>query len=429
MADETDFSEQGNEHILEGAQDVMAGIDEVLGVSEGGGETAAPETSQGQQESTQSAEDRNRDERGQFTATGKQEQEAEKAKAEKPAQEQQEQPAKGATEAAGEKKYPAEIKSPKAREHFDALSRVKEEAVRRADAAEAKIKAMEAKLGELEQHSGVQAPEVKVLQRQLADVQAKLEERERILSFKAVEATDSFREKVTQPQTDALAEINDIAATYKLDGRKLDEILAEPSKFKRREMLEDLTAELPERSQFAKGDLRDSVEKWCAAESESKKLYEQAKGNRDYAEQETRQKEAQAALDRQKEYKKGETEVLESLKDKLPELMGDETLWKSIQEKYQKVVDFDRLSPKQKAGMNILSYMVMPALEKYRAEVAAHQQTKDILAKRTSSLPGGGGSGRSAPKPNGHEFEEKEGDDIFGALNAGIDEVMAGGGR
>lgn len=422
MADEEDLGQQEAGY-LEGGDEIFGAIDTVLstGASMAKDATDKPEapdkTQQVQQDDTlqaqetpEQAAERARNEKGQFT---KQQQEA-KEKADREAQQQSQ-----TTEQ--DKQYPAEIKSQKAREHFDALKAVKEEAVRKAASLEAKVKQFEAQVQELQSKSGTASPEVKVLQQENAKLKAELDEREKVLSFKAVEETKAFREGVTQPQKEALAEINDIANTYKLDGHKLDSILRETSKTKRREMLAELTENLPERSAFAKDDLRTEVEKWVAAEQKANSLFEQAKGNREFAEMERTQTEAKAALERVESFKKASTEVETALKTNFPELSEVEEVWKDIIGKATKVADFDKMPPRAKAGAHMMSFMVMPLAKLLRDERTAHAKTKEVMAQRngTQLSPAGG---RQATQTKTDDFEE--GGDPMKGLFDGIDATL-----
>lgn len=420
MADEATDEDQGNEHVLEGSQDIMGAIDEVLSTGasmakDATDKPAAPDQTQQQtedQETPEQTAQRARDEQGRF------------------AKEQKEAADKAAAEAktpdAADKQYPAEIKSPKAREHFDALSKTKQDAVRRAESAEAKVKQAETRIQELESKSGTAAPEVKVLQQENAKLKAELDERERIISFKAVEETRAFKEGVTTPQKEALDEINEAATTYKIQGSKIDEILAEPNKFKRREMLADLTEELPERSKFVVDDLRANIEKYVAAEGKARELLNNAKGNREFADQERQQTEAKAALERQQAYQSANKEVDGILKEKFPEIAGDEEAWKGITEKAFKVADFDRMPAKAKAFANLASWMVMPLMEKHRAVAKELADLKDVMAKRNGSNLNPAGGRTAAPGKTDDDYDPS---DPMGGLMGGIDEVISGAGR
>lgn len=423
MADEPeDF---GSDSLLEGGDDIMSGIDSVLATganmaSDAVDKPAAPDkTAQADaaqqtdqtQETAEQAAERARNEKGQFT---------------KEQQEAKDKAAKDQQPTDGEKQYPAEIKSVKAREHFDALSKVKEEAVRRAESAEARLKQHEAKIQELEAKSGASAPEVKVLQKKVEELQSELDQRERVISYKAVEETKAFKEGVTQPQTEAMAEISDIASAYKLDGRKLDDILREPSKTKRREMLADLTEELPDRSAFAKEDLRNAVEKWVSAEGTASKLFDQAKGNKEYAEHERQQEEAKANLERLESYKKANTEIETSLKTNFPELSEVKEVWDDIIGKSTKIADFSKMSPKQQAGANMMSFMVMPLAKLLREARAELAKTKEVMTQRNGTVLSPTG-GRQAAVQKADDFEE--GGDPMKGLFDGIDATLGQNGR
>lgn len=417
----------GNDAPLEGGGEIMTGIDEVLA----GGGSMAKDATEGAQEGTNTStqdqaqqqddalsqetpeqkQERERNEKGQFTA--KQKEEADQKAAAEQAQQ------KG-------KEYPAEIKGEKARHHFDALREKADNEKRRADGLDIKFKDLQRQFEEVQAKSGTVAPEVKLLQQENAELKSQLEDREKVISYKAVELSKPFQEGVTKPQAEALDILNQVTATYKLDARKLDEILQEPNKFQRLEMLGDLTAELPERSAFVKDELKQAVEKYVGAESVAKSLYDKAKGNREFAEREQQQSEAKAALERLEQYKKANTEVDTILKEKFPEIAGDEATWKGITEKAFKIADFDKMPPKAKSFANMASWMIGPVMEKLRAEKAAHEATKAIMAKRNgASLSPTQGRDSTTRKGD----DEEVGGDYMGGILGGIDEVISGGGR
>lgn len=420
MAEE--LEDLGNDSPLEGGEELMTGIDEVLAsggsvakdgqdAAQKGTDTSQQDQSEQQADTTQETpeqkQERERNEKGQFTA-----------------KEKEEADRKAAEQAQKGKEYPAEIKGEKARHHFDALREKADAEKRRADGLDIKFKDLQRQFEEVQSKSGTAAPEVRVLQQENADLKAQLEDREKVISYKAVELSKPFQEQVTKPQSEALEVLEQVAQTYKLDGNALDKILREPNKFQRLEMLGDLTAELPERSAFVKDELKQAVEKYVGAEGIAKSLYDKAKGNREFAEREQQQAEAKAALERQQEYKKSNTEVESILKEKFPEIAGDEATWKGITEKAFKVADFDKMPAKGKAFANLASWMIMPLMEKYRAEKAAHEETKSVMAKRngTALSPT---QGRDSTTRKGGDDEDSNGD-YMGGLLGGIDEVLSG---
>lgn len=416
MPDET-VEDIGNESPLEGGEELFSAIDSVL--SSTPEQSPPPDQQQTQEGQEQTAEQkaeaqrveeqRQRDEQGKFLPkdTTKDDTQGKNGHRE--------------TQKPGDKQYPEEIKSVKARQHFDKVNQLRDEAESRASAAEAKAKQFETRIQELESKSGVAAPEVKVLQKQLADLQSQLDEKERVISYTAVQETKQFREGVTAPQNDAEDVMKQVVAAYSMDGRKLDDVLREPNKFKRAEMLADLTAELPERAAYVKSDLRDAVEKWVSAEGTAKKLLENAKGMKDYADQERQQAEATSALDRQQKFKTAEKDMLATIMPKFPELSGDKTMWDGIAEKASKVTDFDLMPPKAKAFANWSSWAIMPLMEKHRATLAELQREKEVNAARTKSLPGGGSSRGGAQITKEDEVDEA---DPLGGLFGQMDSVL-----
>lgn len=408
MADELD-SDLGNEQILEGAEELYSGIDEVLGMgaetqgakgSEQGAEQQSGGASEQQGETGTDALDdltkdgdpnRPRGEDGKFLPVKKDAPPEKAAATEKPA-------AEAAKDKPAEKTYPETIKSEKARHEFDNLRKLRDDEARRAESAEIKFRNLEKQFNDLQSKSGTASPEVKVLQQEVDKLKTERDELERVVSFKAVEETKAFKEEVTAKQDEAMSVLSQVVETYGLDGAQLDAALKERNRFKRLEMLGDLTEKLPERAAFVKGELQAAVDKWVAADAKSQELYANAKGNREFAEQERAQTEAQGSLERQKAFRAAEKEVVAGLSEKLPELAGDEATWKEILEKAGKVADFDKMPAKAKAFANLSSYMVKPLITKVRVLEGELQKMKDTMAARARALPGAGSGRESSPR-------------------------------
>lgn len=423
MAEEID-NDLGNDSPLEGADEIYSGIDEVLGMESGGGAEQQGGRPAEQQRSDQqpqegdgddllgelsSGEEKPRGEDGKFVAketkgqgTGSKEQGKEQQQAagedKDKDKDKEKEKEKGA---ATDKQYPETIKSPKARHEFDTLRQQRDDAYRKAEGAELRLRNLEKQFTDLQSKSGTAAPEVKVLQQKIEGLEKDRDELERIVSFKAVEETKAFREGVSKPQEEAMDVLRQVAETYSLDAGNLDAVLGVANRFKRLEMLGDLTEGLPERASFVKAELQQAVDKWVGAAAKEDELRANAKGNREYAEQERQQSEATGALERQKAFRAAEKEVLTQLGEKLPELSGAEDVWKEIMEKSGKVADFDKMPAKAKAFANVASYAVKPLITLLRAAKAELASTKEALAARAKALPGAGGGRESSTREEG----------------------------
>lgn len=292
---------------------------------------------------------------------------------------------------ATKREFPEAIKSEKARAHFASLEKVRDEAIKRADSEASRAKLLEAKVQELESKSGVAAPEVKVLQKQLAEAHATIERHESVLSYKAVEALPKFQEGVTVPQEKVIEELRELSRIFKLDGSEFDRILAEPSKWERNRMIIKLTEDLdgPD-AEEVKSTIKTEVGKYFEAEVTKAKLYANAKGSREFAEQEKAQEEAKAALKRQDDFKKADAEVTALVKEKFPELAEDEARWNDLTKKISGVTDFDKLPPKAKAYANFTSFWHKPLMEENRDLKKKLAEKESILAARTKAMPGRG---------------------------------------
>lgn len=302
------------------------------------------------------------------------------------------------------RKFPDAIKSEKARDHFLALEKSRDEASKRADSEASRAKMLEAKVQELESKSGVAAPEVKVLQGQLQELQAKLEKQDKIIAITNLEKSAKFEEGVTIPQNEAVEELRGIARSFKLEGGDLDRILWEPDKYERSRMINKLTDDLDDPvAEEVKNDIKAAVAKHVKAEGVRAQLYENHKGSAEFYEQEKQQEEAKAALKRQEDFKKADAEVTKLVKEKFPELVEDETRWNDLAKKISGVTDFDKLPPKAKAYANFTSFWHKPLVEELRETKKKLAEKESILAARTKAMPGRGTA--QVTKPGDEEDE------------------------
>lgn len=381
---------------LEGTDELFSGIDEVM-ASDNGADTA------------------NRLPIEEEDSTTKEEPlKQEPSKKEEPAKEE---PKK--EEQAKKEEYPAEIKSTKAREHFDIVKKDRDKEARRADAAEAKNREFEARLKEVESRSGVHSPEVSTLEKQVKDLQARLEDREKIIALKAVEETDDFRTNVKIPRDEANRDIDEVIDAYGLSGAAVDAALAEPNKFKRLEALEKIFSANEERPvpQSIRQEFIAATNKLLATSLKEKEIRDNAKGNQDLAETRTKEEQAKKDLQRKREWENSTKEVEEIFRAKLPEVVENEEAWKKIVEGHTATKDFDKLPTKAKNYASFTSHAFMPVVKMLRStreELKAAQKALEAKAKATP----GAGSGR------GTTTTTKDDDEEPGMMQA-IDEVFA----
>lgn len=318
--------------------------------------------------------------------------------------------------------YPAEIKSTKAREHFDVVKREREEARRRADTAEAKNKDLETRLKEVESRSGVHSPEVATLEKQIADLKSKNEEQAKILSIKALETTDDFREKVTIPRDEANKEIDEVIEAYGLSGAAVDAALAEPNKFKRVEALEKIFGANEDRPvpQTIRNEFHSAVLKLLGTSVREKEIRENAKGNQEFAETKAREEQAKKDIQRKREWETSTKEVEDIIKAKLPELVENEDEWKKIMGGHTAVKDFDKLPAKAKAFASVASNAVMPLMRMLRNTREELKAAQKALEGKVKATPGAGG-GRGSSSVTAEEEDENP-----NSMMDAIDGVLAG---
>lgn len=397
-----DLADIDIEQPLEGTSEIFTGIDEVMASGNGDTPTKLPIE---EDDETPAKEDPKKDDL---------------PKKEEPAKDE---PKK--EEQAKKEDYPAEIKSTKAREHFDIVKKEREEARRRADSAETRLKTVEAQLKEMEGRSGVHSPEVSALEKQISELKAQNEEYGKIIALKAVEETDDFRTNVKIPRDEANRDIDEVIDAYGLSGAAVDAVFNEPNKFKRLEALEKIFNANEERPvpQTVRSEFITSVNRLLATNVKEKEIRDNAKGNQDLAESRSKEEQAKKDLQRKREWDTSTKEVEDIIKSKLPELVENEEEWKKIMGGHTAVKDFDKLPAKAKAFASVASNAVMPLmrmLRNTREELKAAQKALEGKAKAT---PGAGG-GRGSSSVTAEEEDENP-----NSMMDAIDGVLAGAGR
>lgn len=312
--------------------------------------------------------------------------------------------------------YPAEIKSTKAREHFDALKAKEKEASQKAAAAESRVKTLESEVKQLRENTGTASPEFKALQKEVDTLRKQLEEKDGIISYKAVEETTGFKENVIKPKKEADTEINQLIEQYKLNAALIDRAITEPNKFRRLDLLEEAANldDIPEAKRaLIVQELKSNVEKWLTAEKEEQTLRANAKGNRETVEAQQREEEAKKNIARVRDFEKATNEVEQILRKATPELFEpegevEEKLWKDIQANAAKIKDLDKLPAKAKVFNNFAANAYQPLVNLTRSLRAKVAELEKTIAERESGLPGAG-AGRIPTKKGTGGYEE--GDD------------------
>jgi hypothetical protein len=386
------------EDTLEGGNEIMSGIDEVLGSEVGTQDGKLPieqeePTEQGSQQGDAGA-----------VADTAQKDEQQQQKKEDPSPEQQKQDG-------AKKDYPETIKSTKARHDFDQLRADRDKERERANGLDRRLKEIEGKLTAAQSKSGVNSPEVAALEKQIKDLNSRIEEQDRIISFKAVEETPDFKEKVTVPKKEANDDLDQLIETYKLDSTAVDRALFEPNKFRRGDMLDTIMEQMPEGKTTARAALKEAVDRWIAADKVEKEIRANAKGNQELADTRKREEEAASAIQRKREWDTETGKVEQILREKLPELFeNDEKIWKSVLQNHNAVKDFDKLPARAKAFANMSSHAVMPLMRALREERMARQKAEKALADQAKAQPGAGsGRGTSSSASRQEDDIDEEG--------------------
>lgn len=315
--------------------------------------------------------------------------------------------------------YPAEIKSTKAREHFDTLKKQKDDAVRNAQSLETRLRTLEAENKQIKGTAGTASPEFKALEKEVTTLKQQLEEKDGILSYKAVEEMTPFKEGVIKPKKEADDDINQLIESYKLNGALIDRAIAEPNKFRRLDLLEEAAAAegVPEtKIPTIVGALKEAAEKWIAADKTEQQLRANAKGNRETVESQQREEEAKKTIARQRDFEKATADVEQILRKASPELFepeGDveEKMWKEIQSNAAKIKDLDKLPAKAKVFNNFAANAYQPLVNLTRSLKAKVAELEKTIAEREAGLPGAGGGrtpgAKGAGGSNGDELDDE----------------------
>lgn len=302
---------------------------------------------------------------------------------------------KGTQPDAKDKDYPAEIKGEKARAHFDRLKTQKDEAVKRATDFENRLKSLEQENQKLKTTGGINAPEVQALNKEVAELKRQIEEKDKVLSYKAVEDLPAFVQGVKEPIQKAENIISQLVGHYKLNESLIDKAIQEPNEFKRDEILRQVMEEVPTDHVNPRTKLSEAVTSYIGAIAKERELRENAKGNRDLAERETKEAEGKKNIERLRSYEEASKGVEETLRQKVPELFekddnGAEGLWSKISAEASKVKDFDALPPRGKMFANVASNAFVPLLQWGRGWKAKFEDSEKAYKELQESLPGAG---------------------------------------
>jgi hypothetical protein len=276
------------------------------------------------------------------------------------------------------KEYPPEIRSVKAREHFDALKASKKAAERRAADLETKVK-------ELESKGGIKAPEVAVLQKQYDELKSKWDEAQKELSSSFLQGTEEFKNAVVRPMQEATTGLKKFAEVYELSTSDIDAALGEPDEFKRNEMVSDIAESI--RGLMNKAKFEKLVDQFITAKAKEDELFQNAEGSMEFAKTKKAEEEAAAKLKAAEEYKSARQTVIENLSTKLTDLKEEPGTWEKVVADAESV-DFDSLSPKMKAFAAVAMNSIKPYQAKVATLAAKIKHLEGVIASRNAASPG-----------------------------------------
>lgn len=300
------------------------------------------------------------------------------------------------------KEYPPEIRSTKAREHFDALKASKKAAERRAAELETKLKDVEAK-------SGVASPEVAVLQKQYDELKTKWDEAQKDLAASFLHRTDEFKTAVAKPMEEATTGLNKFAERYKLSTSDIDAALREEDPFTRNELISELAENITGRAN--QNEFERLMGLFRSAKEKEDELFQNAEGSKEFATKKQEEEQAAARLQTEKQYKDAVQQVIDTTGPKLKELQDMPEVWDSIVKATQSD-NLDAMPPKLKAFAVLASNTVLPLLKMAREAKAEVKRLEGVIAARAAASPGAGAGSSSATK--------KEPTDFVDGLNAFI---------
>lgn len=400
-----------NTDTLEGSDDIMNAIDAVDTEAQNTGangtdtshagdgtNTNGPGAGEGQDDILSGLDTKKKDERAKGTT-----------KPQEPAN-------KGTQPDTKDKDYPEAIKGQKAREHFDTLKAQKDDAVKKFTELDTKHKALEQEVQKLRATSGINGPEVQALNKEVADLKKQLEEKEKILAYKAVEDSTPFIDGVKKPIQEAENTISQLVSHYQLNESMIDKAIAEPNKFKRNQILREVMQEVPTDDAVARTELSNAVTAYQGAIATERQLRENAKGNRDLVERETKEAEGKKNVERLRSYEEATKGVEETLRQRVPELFqkddkGTESIWSAIQAEASKVKDFDAQPARSKMFAHVAANSFIPLVKMTRDLKAKLEESEKALKDLQSTLPGAGSGSSPSGDYNRGGGDEEDGEE------------------
>lgn len=284
------------------------------------------------------------------------------------------------------KEYPPEIRSIKAREHFDALKTSKKAAEKRAQEFESRIK-------ELESKAGVNAPEVSVLQKKLEAAETKIEEMNKEVGAVNIERTDEFK-AIRSRQGAAVNTLKSLEKVYELSSLDISKLLDEPDEFKRNELASDIAEGIRGRANQDK--FYAAINEVIATTLEEADLYENHAGSVEFAKKKQDEEQAEKTLHEIQQYKKEATKVLDILKAKAPKLHENQEVWSKIVDSVEKTT-FENMEPWEKGMAIVTSQAISPLIQMMHDLQKENDKLKSTISSRASATPGAGPGTISQP--------------------------------
>jgi hypothetical protein len=294
------------------------------------------------------------------------------------------------------KEYPPEIRSMKAREHFDALKASKKAAERRAQELEAKVKDLESK-------GGIKAPEVAVALKERDEYKALWEESQKEMGISHIQGLTAFKTldaKLTETRTF----FQKVATQYEFSTAELDEALSEPDEFIRDKKLAEIADNIG--SELTKRKFFDRIDPFLKDLDSMDELYKNAEGSMEFAKTQKEQEEAAAKLKAADEYAEARKVAFGHLKPRMTEIQEDPAVWEKVIADAESV-DWDTLPPKMKAFAAVAMQSIQPYQAKVKALGEKVKHLEGVIASRNASSPGAtGGSVTARSSENKGDFLE-----------------------
>lgn len=275
------------------------------------------------------------------------------------------------------KEYPPEIRSIKAREHFDAVKAARKAAERERDTLRAEVEQLKAK-------SGVNAPEVGVVQKENEALKKRIEEYEKDMGMSHLQGTEKYK-GLHSTLVSHREYFREVAKQAEFLPSDLEAALDEPDEFKRNikisELADSIQGELNKRRFF------DRVQKFQDDLDAFDELHDNAAGSMEAAKKFKEEEEAAASLKRSEEFKTARTSMLDKAASAFKSLSGNTDVWEKVKAGVE-ADDYEQLPTNHKALGIVAAHLLNPLAQELSAVKAELDRYKEIIKSRGAASPG-----------------------------------------